>query len=99
MVGSLCSVRYLSLATSLMFLVPDVCFNTIQFADQFKRPGRGFRVCLFGTLKITPCMRTAFRMGHQGVLSGIARIGFISVRDQCSAERLAQYITHMTRSP
>ena len=34
-------------------------------------------------------MRPAFRMGHQRVLSGIARIGFITIRDQCAAERLA----------
>lgn len=41
------------------FLVPDVGFNTIQFTGPLKCPGGGFRLCLFGTLKVTPCMRPA----------------------------------------
>ena len=44
-------------------LVADVCFNAIQLTDQFKRLGCGFRICLFGTLKVTPCMRLILSSG------------------------------------
>ena len=92
-----CPVFEFNLSSELF--VPDTCFNAIQLTDQLKRLGGGFRVCLFGALKVTPRMRPAFRMGHQCVLPGIARIGFITIRDQRTAERLAQHISYMTGGP
>ena len=50
------------------------CVKAHAGTDPLKRLGGGFRVCLFGALKVTPRMRPAFRMGYQGVAAVVKRV-------------------------